>query len=259
MRESELVRTRAVASRLEVLEWALSTNAQLAAAATDAPDDYPHLSVMLTDDQRAGRGRLDRTWVAPAGSALAVSTLVRIPALPADARGWIPLAAGLAMVLAVRGRGVDRAALKWPNDVLVADRKVCGVLAEVVPGSADGIVVGAGVNTRMSRDELPVPTATSLALEGAHLDDDALLADFLTVLDAELSALVAAAGDADRSGLRGHVTQVCTTLGRSIRVHLPGGEQVEGIARDIHADGRLVIDVDDAQRLVAAGDVVHVR
>lgn len=259
MHETDLPRTRAIAGRLDVRERAGSTNAELVAVASADPDAYPHLSVLLTADQRAGRGRLDRAWIAPPGAALAVSTLLRVPAIPQESRGWIPLLAGLSMVRAVRARGAAPAVLKWPNDVLVGERKVCGILAEAVVGSPDAVVVGAGVNTRMTPDERPVPTATSLAIEGAEIDDDALLADYLTGLDEQLRALAAAGGDADRSGLRGRVVTECVTVGRSIRVLLPGGGELAGVARDIRADGRLVVEVDGSEQLVAAGDVVHVR
>src|SRR6478609_9336325 len=111
----------AISPRVQVVDATDSTNADVVRHATESPDAWPHLSLLLTTDQRAGRGRLDRTWVAPPGTALAVSVLVRVPGLPAVSRGWIPLVAGAAMTRAVaaqlRGTG-HRAGLKWPNDVL---------------------------------------------------------------------------------------------------------------------------------------------
>src|SRR4051794_34125502 len=121
----------AISPRLQVIETTDSTNADVVRHVTQAPAEWPHLSLLLTTDQRAGRGRLDRTWVAPPGTALAVSVLVRVPGIPAEARGWIPLAAGAAMTRAVREqvRGTGHnTGLKWPNDVLLDGGKLCGIL-----------------------------------------------------------------------------------------------------------------------------------
>ena len=181
MQTGEFPRAVAVAARLDVVARTGSTNADLLAAAAQQSDVYPHLSVLLTDDQRAGRGRLDRTWTAPAGAALAISVLVRVPHIPVDLRGWVPLIAGAAMTLAIRGQFAPGApdassgvALKWPNDVLIDGAKVCGILAQVLPGEPDAIVIGAGINTRMTPEQLPVPTATSLAIAGADVHPDRL-------------------------------------------------------------------------------------
>ena len=157
--------TAAISPRVQVVESTDSTNADVVRHVTEAPADWPHLSLLLTNDQRAGRGRLDRTWVTPPGTALAVSVLVDVTGLPAAARGWIPLIAGAAMTRAIGAQltgSIHTAILKWPNDVLLDGQKVCGILAEVVPGRPDAVVVGAGVNTRMPRPDLPVTTAMGL-------------------------------------------------------------------------------------------------
>ncbi|GAA2003801.1 biotin--[acetyl-CoA-carboxylase] ligase [Microbacterium ulmi] len=255
-------RAAAVSPRLQVTESTGSTNADLAAAAAAAPADWPSLSVLLTADQRAGRGRLDRTWTAPPGTALAVSTLVRVPGIPPHARGWIPLAAGAAMTRAVasqvRGTG-HSPGLKWPNDVLLDGLKVCGILAEVVPGHPDAVVVGAGVNTRMPQADLPVATATSFAALGLESDDDRLLADYLVALGEHLAALAATDGDAAAAGVLGEVEALCTTVGSDVVVSLPDGAKLAGRAQRIDPDGRLVVVTGDAETAVSAGDVVHVR
>ncbi|HCM49247.1 MAG TPA: biotin--[acetyl-CoA-carboxylase] ligase, partial [Microbacterium sp.] len=125
MQAGDFPRAAIIAGRLDVVPYTGSTNADLLAAVAVEPDAYPHLSVLVTDDQRAGRGRLDRTWTAPAGAALAISVLVRVSGIPADQRGWVPLIAGAAMTRALRGQfapdaaeGGPRVGLKWPNDVL---------------------------------------------------------------------------------------------------------------------------------------------
>lgn len=258
-------RAAAVAARLDVLPETGSTNADLRAHSDDLVG-WPHMSALVTANQTAGRGRLDRVWTAPAGASLAVSVLLRRLPVSPEVRGWIPLAAGLAMADAVAAQLPGRdVGVKWPNDVLVDDveaggtvtdaRKICGILAEA---TGDAVIVGAGVNTAMTESELPVPTATSFAVLGVHADEDRLLAEYLQALDAHLAALVAADG-AVRSGLHAAVTARCVTLGREVRVSLPGGELVEGRATRLDPDGRLVVRTDEVERTISAGDVVHAR
>lgn len=229
---------------LLVVDSSPSTNTELLALATQR--DLAPFTTLVTDHQTAGRGRLDRAWVAPRGASIAISVVV-----PGDLGGWIPLAAGVAMTDAVRTVLGDRVALKWPNDVLVDDRKVCGILAELLP---DGrVVVGAGLNTRMSAAELPVPTATSLAIAGADPESvDAVLAAYLTGLREHLGR--------HRAELRRRVRERCSTLGRPVRIDLPGGGVLLGSALDVDDAGRLEVDVPGRGVVaVAAGDVVHVR
>lgn len=248
-------RAKGVVARLETVARTGSTNADLRAHADDV-EAWPHLSTLITRDQTAGRGRLDRTWVAPDGTALAISVLLR--ELPADqaSRGWVPLAAGEAMAQAVAAQlpGHD-VAVKWPNDVLVDGRKICGILAEA---TQDAVVVGAGVNTAMAPEQLPVPTATSFAALGVDVDEDELLAAYLRVLGDHLSALIAA-GDAVTSGLHAAVTARCATIGQEVRVSLPGGRLREGTATALDANGRLLVVAEGAEHAISAGDVVHVR
>jgi BirA family biotin operon repressor/biotin-[acetyl-CoA-carboxylase] ligase len=252
----------AVSPRLQAVETTDSTNADVVAAASADPDGWPHLSALVTTDQRAGRGRMDRVWVAPPDTALAVSALVRVGRLPVEARGWIPLIAGAAMARAVAtqlsGTG-NTSGLKWPNDVLVNGGKICGILAEALPGTMDAVVVGAGVNTRMTQADLPVATATSFAALGLECDEDRLLASYLTALDEQLDALMAAGGDAGASGVLGEVESLCLTLGADIVVSLPDGTSIEGRAQRIDAAGRLVVVAGEREIPVAAGDVRHVR
>ncbi len=213
----------AVSPRVQVAETTDSTNADVIRHVVADPDAWPHLSVLLTTDQRAGRGRLDRTWVTPPDTAIAISAVVRVPAIAYADRGWIPLIAGAAMTRAVAAqlRGTAHTAtLKWPNDVLADGAKLCGILAEVVPGHPDIIVIGAGVNTRMTTPDLPVDTATSFAVLGVEVDEDRLVADYLTALDEQLGALAAAVGNASIAGIRAEIEALCSTLGhRRRRAH----------------------------------------
>ncbi|PSL38766.1 BirA family biotin operon repressor/biotin-[acetyl-CoA-carboxylase] ligase [Labedella gwakjiensis] len=256
-----LDRSSRLAARLEWRAQSASTNADLVAAAADP--GWPDLSVIATDTQTAGRGRLDRTWVTPPGSALAVSVLLR-PAVPIERLGWIPLIAGLAVARTADSLldGVEDVgvAVKWPNDVLIGGRKLCGILAEL---TADGsVVVGAGINTAATADELPVDTATSLAVEGASTTAvDDVLSTYLTELSSLYRSFVDAGGDATAAGIRAAVTERCATVGSRIRLDMPGGGVVHGTARGIDADGRLVVQPHDGSGLlpVSAGDVTHVR
>lgn len=246
----------AAAARLEIVASTGSTNADLRAHAGDAAA-WPHLSAILTEDQVAGRGRLDRVWTAPAGSAIALSVLLRVEGVPVTERGWIPLAAGLAMADAIAAQLPGRdMGVKWPNDVLVGERKICGILAEAL--GSDAVIVGSGVNTRMTEQQLPVPTATSFAVEGAAVDVDLLVAGYLARLDGWVAGLVEH-GSATASGLRDAVVARCVTLGRTVRAVLPGGAERVGRATGLADDGSLIIAADGAEHRVSAGDIVHLR
>lgn len=274
-------RSRAAVPRLEFLEQAGSTNDELRAAVTGADaSGWPHGSVIVTDDQTAGRGRLGRTWLAPTGKTLAISLLVRpgevAGSLPLGSLGWLPLLAGAAMTETVRGV-VERAAegpvdpddrsgglevaLKWPNDVLVSGYKVCGILSELV---ADGsaVIIGTGLNLTLDEHDLPTLTSTSLLLAtGRRPDADAVLAEYLERVLASIERFAAHGGDAVASGAADRVAALCGTLGHEVRVELPGGTELLGTAERIDRDGRLVIrDRENGEpQAVAAGDVTHLR
>ncbi len=254
----DLPRTAALVPRLDWRDAAASTNSELVALATADPGGWPAWSVLVTDTQTAGRGRLGRAWTAPPGSSLAVSVLLR-PRIPAARYGWLSLTAGTAMARSLQALGVA-ATVKWPNDVLIGGRKVCGLLAEALPGGA-GAVLGAGLNHRLAADELPVPTATSLAIEGGPTDPDVLLAGWLEQLRRLVTAFEEAGGDPDASGLRDAVVGACETVGRRVRVSLPDGSAVVGTATGIDEDGRIEVATDriGGATAIATGDVEHLR
>jgi BirA family biotin operon repressor/biotin-[acetyl-CoA-carboxylase] ligase len=206
---------------------------------------------------------------------------LRPATVPAAKRGWLPLLAGVAVANAVRsvtsgvsggpggesGAGRDgggiEAVLKWPNDVLVGDRKLAGILAEQSPdGSA--VVIGIGLNVAIPADALPVsPTgkpATSLLVEGALVAREPLLLSVLRQLD-RWYVPFRADPDPVRTGLLDAYRSLCATLGRRIRVELPVGRVLIGTATGIDADGRLLVTEDSGKGTLAisAGDVVHVR
>jgi BirA family biotin operon repressor/biotin-[acetyl-CoA-carboxylase] ligase len=253
-----------VAARLDAVAGTASTNDDLVGLA--GSEALPEFAVVVTLSQSAGRGRLGRTWEAPPGTSLAASVLLRPQdhGMGLDRYGWIPLLAGLAMTRAVRQLVPDReVALKWPNDVLIEGRKVCGVLSELLPDGAT-VVVGSGLNLTIPRDALPVPTATSLLLEGVGRPADELadlaLARYLGELK-RLWGAFSAGADAGRDGIRVAVSGVCSTLGQDVRVALPGGGEHLGTAIELDEAGRLLIRTRPGGRIqaVAAGDVTHLR
>ena len=206
-----------------------STNADLLAIADRAPDR----SVLRADHQTAGRGRLDRRWEAPPGSNLLVSVLFRdVPVEPSELTRRV----GLAIVDAAAQVAGVSAVLKWPNDVLVDDAKVAGILAQRAPEGA--VVVGAGVNL-------------GWAPEGATRFGDIVPAVFLAAMLRAYEALPADIGDRYRA--------VLATLGRRVRVERPN-DAIVGIAVDVDDAGRLtVIDECAITHHVDVGDVVHLR
>lgn len=239
---------------VEVHERLASTNA-LAMSRGRAWD------VVVAEHQEAGRGRLDRSWVAPAGTSLTFSATV--PA-PVSAPGWVPLLAGLAVAEAVLAVTGLRAVLKWPNDVLLPDdghRKVCGVLCEYRPqrpGEEALVVVGIGLNVSQTRDELPVDTATSLALAGADpIDREDLLVTVLDRFAIRYAALLAGGSAAD--GVRAAYRGVCATLRTHVHLERPGAAPASALAVDVDDDGALVVDDGSGPTRYAAGDVTHLR
>ena len=247
--------TRLPDHQVEVVEEADSTNALVVERAQAGG---PEGLVIVAEHQTAGRGRLDRTWETPARSALTFSVLLRPTAAP-EAWPWIPLLTGYEVSKALRAAGFD-ATVKWPNDVLLrrhdgAERKVAGILVERVetPGGPTA-VVGVGLNVGMTEDELPVPEATSLAVEGDAPDRTELLG---LLLDTLWEGYVAwqEGGEAATAHLAASYAAACSTIGRQVRVDLPPGGVLTGTATGIDPAGRLLVD----GTAVSAGDVVHVR
>ena len=232
-----------------------STNEDLLAAARAGAGEG---TVLVAEQQTSGRGRLGRSWVSQPSAALTFSVLLRPAGVPRPGRGWLPLLAGVAVASALRaGTGLE-VGLKWPNDVLAGGAKLAGILAEQ---AGDAVVLGIGINVSASQDELPSAAATSLALQGAPgADREELLVGLLRQLEHWYRRWGGpAAGDAIGSGLRAEYLRLSATVGREVRVELPGGGVLAGQARDIDLTGRLVVLTAEGETAVSAGDVVHVR
>jgi len=242
--------------RIEVEEATPSTNASLTERAHAGEEPG---FVLVTEHQTDGRGRLDRVWETPARSSLTLSVLLQ-PDVPQGDWPWLPLLTGYAVQAALADRLPD-IALKWPNDVLVdgagsgLGRKVAGILVERIETDRGPMaVVGIGINVDQTLDELPVALATSVSLEaGEPVDRTGLLGQVLGSLHG-LQGLID-----EPAVLRRAYADVCVTLGRTVDVHLPGGDVRRGEALDIDGTGALVVGTEEGAFTVAAGDVVHVR
>jgi BirA family transcriptional regulator, biotin operon repressor / biotin---[acetyl-CoA-carboxylase] ligase len=231
-----------------------STNAYLQ---RQARQGAPEGMVAVAVHQSAGRGRLDRRWEAPPGASLLVSVLFR-PDLDLAELHLCTAAMALAAAEACRRVAGVGPVLKWPNDVLVGEEKLAGVLAEAAfdggPGGAVAVVVGLGLNI-----DWPGPEGaggTSLAAVGAGtVDRPALLEALLDALSARRALLDSVAG---RRAVVAELRNCCVTLGRRVRVAL-AAEVVVGVATEIDEAGHLVVRTADGLRTVSAGDVVHLR
>lgn len=230
---------------VRLVDETASTNADLVAAAKQGVAGG---LALVAESQTAGRGRLDRSWIAPPRSSVLLSVLLTPTTAPAT---WtlLPLLTGVAVVEAVRATAHVDAVLKWPNDVLVDRRKLGGILAERVD---DAVVIGLGVNVSTRADELPPDAnATSLALASGGTDRDPLVMEILRALRRRLDIWEAASGASD--AVLPAYREICTTIGTQIAIELPGGTVVRGTADEVDDSGRLVVD----GQPYAAGDVVH--
>jgi BirA family biotin operon repressor/biotin-[acetyl-CoA-carboxylase] ligase len=260
---------------IHVVDQTGSTNADLLAAARSGAAAG---TVLVAEEQTAGRGRLDRSWQSEPGASLTFSVLLRPAGVPAASLGWLPLLTGVAMVSALRAQTGLEIGLKWPNDVLAgapgaaaaggaADAggtdagggKLAGILAEQ---AGDAVVVGIGLNVSATESELPPGPATSLSLAGAaDPDRQTILVSLLTELEHWYLRWSAGPrpGDAEACGLRASYLQYCATIGRDVRVEMPGGTMLTGRATDVDGVGRLLVTAGDSVHAISAGDVVHVR
>ena len=255
---------------IQVTEQTGSTNADLLAAARSGA---PAGTVLVAEEQTAGRGRLDRSWQSAPGASLTFSVLLRPSGVPVTSWGWLPLLIGVAMVSALRAQTGLELSLKWPNDVLAGPArgdaagggaargggKLAGILAEQ---AGDAVVVGIGLNVSATESELPGRPATSLWLAGAaDPDRQAILLALLTELEHWYLRWSGGPrpGDAEASGLRASYLQSCATIGRDVRVEMPGGKMLTGRAAEVDGFGRLLVTACDGVHAVSAGDVVHVR
>ena len=208
----------------------------------------PEGTVAVAEHQTAGRGRFGRSWIAPPGTSLLLSVLLR-PDLPEHRLHLVPAALALAAGDACHAEAGFRPDLKWPNDLVVAGRKLAGVLAE--RASPRAVVAGIGINVKWTEppEELVGVATTVSEVAGREVAGDALLTRLLDALGS-----LCGRWDEVADRYRGS----CSTLGRPVRVELPQ-ESFVGTARSLSEEGHLVVEVGTRERVVAAGDVVHLR
>lgn len=258
---------------VDYVEQTGSTNTDLMQAENVADG-----TVLLTNEQVSGKGRLGRTWVSPAGSQLILSVLILPETL--EHLGTLPLASGLAVTDTVEG-----SVLKWPNDVHIDGNKLCGILAEagpvgaafksapktefnkaelnkaevnkaeVAPKTETGatpsarVVVGMGLNVTLTREQLPIEKATSLALEGRDTDRTELAIALLKNLRRRITQW-----ENQDPQLMADYRKVCSTIGQEVRLEAPTGDVV-GVVEGIADDGRINV----GGEYYSAGDVTHLR
>ncbi|QUY63607.1 biotin--[acetyl-CoA-carboxylase] ligase [Gulosibacter molinativorax] len=253
------------------LEWhdeVAGTNALMRERFVDQEERFVPFHSIATGSQTAGRGRLDREWVAPAGASLAISTYLEFSADAArESIGWVPLAAGVALrdaLVELAPTLAEQLSIKWPNDLLLNGKKVSGILGEML-GVVDGgerfaCVVGVGVNLTTPESGLPTERAIALDSVSVEVTGRALAATFVRKLATRILELTATNGDADAAGLRADLLLHCSTIDSDVRVTLPGDADLVGRAIGITAQGNL--EVRDARGEVHAinvGDIEHVR
>jgi BirA family biotin operon repressor/biotin-[acetyl-CoA-carboxylase] ligase len=218
-----------------------------------ALEGAPAWTVIAAGHQTAGRGRLGRSWQDVPGKALLCSVILR-PRLAPEEIHPISLAAAVAMIDAARSPSL---AAKWPNDLVVGERKCGGILAEadVRGGAVRHVVLGGGVNVSTGPEDLPLElrgTTTSLAIEGAGIDRDRLLTGFLGSLRTMLQ------GPGFPRDIVDAYRPRCRTLGRWVRAITASGVAVEGRAVDVDGGGSLLVERGGGVERVAFGEVEHV-
>jgi BirA family biotin operon repressor/biotin-[acetyl-CoA-carboxylase] ligase len=205
-------------------------------------------TILASEYQTSGRGRLDRSFDAAPHSALTFSIYVE-PHV--DKREWsfLTLLAGLSVHEALHALDSNvKVGVKWPNDLLIGEKKFAGMIAQATD---KGVVLGIGINVGMSQQELPVENATSLAIEGFEkLDRNEILASIINHFEINMQMW-----ELDQSLLAAY-REASVTIGKEVSVTIPGGEVIESQAVDISDTGALMLE---GGREVTVGDVVHLR
>ena len=231
--------------KLEVVARTGSTNSDLAARARCG--QCPDFTALVALDQGTGKGRLTRTWTTPPGTAVAMSV-----ALPLAGEHWglVPIAMGVAVVRALADCGID-ATLKWPNDVYIGEKKVCGVLGEIAEST---IVIGAGINILQTSENIGFDTGISVVMAGSRATREEVTARVLIHLEETVDLL-----QSDPHALIEAYRSVSATVGKNVRIYHDEITYIDGHAIDIAEDGQLLVDVDGNIRPFASGDVYHLR
>jgi len=210
--------------------------------------------VLVAEFQSAGRGRMQRKFVAEPGSALLFSSFIT----PREGRGswgWLPLLSSQAVFAALQSHVGETASLslKWPNDILLNDKKIAGLLCErLVSSVGNGVLIGIGINVSMSSEQLPTPLASSLQIEGyGAIDREDLLVSVLQKMTVYLQRW-----SSDDQNLVSDYRQVSSTVGTRVRVEKPGGIIIQSRAVDVEKSGSLILENGE---VISVGDVIHLH
>ncbi len=238
--------------RLDVVASTGSTNADVASEAARGELEG---RVLVALEQTAGRGRLTRRWASPAQGSVSMSLLLQ-PRPSFERWGWLSLMAGMAVrsaLLELSG-GRDDVELKWPNDVLVGGRKVCGILSTRVEHATGArAVVGIGINVSVPPEQLPVPTATSLHSEDIPASWPEVVQGVLRRFEPLYRAWQ------DGASHRSAYEEACASIGRELTIHTGPDALVEGRGVGVDETGRILVRDAMSTRAFAVGDVVHAR
>ena len=197
--------------------------------------------VLISEYQSAGRGRLDRFFIAPPNAALLFSIYLEDEL----ELNWLPLIAGIAVANALKD--FSNVTLKWPNDIQINEMKCGGILAEKI---ATGVVVGIGLNIYQNQDELPIKEATSLALNGFTGEREQILISILQEF-----GLLIRKWPSNQSQIKDRYITLSSTIGKNVEATLPSGEVVTGLASSVSEKGELIV----GERLINVGDIRHLR
>ena len=232
--------------RVSVVEITGSTQDDLYHRATTS--EGVSKSVIAAEYQSSGRGRLDRTFIAPATSALTFSLYIE-PKVEKEEWSFLTLLTGISICEALTL--IDpkiSIGLKWPNDLIIGEKKVGGIIAQATD---KGVVIGIGINVEMSHEELPVENATSLAIQGfANLNRNAIMSAILNHIEVNFQVWELGQSFIDQ------YRQLSVSIDKEVEVTLPGGALIRSKAVGISESGALLLENGEA---VTVGDVVHLR
>ena len=252
----EAARAAGIVAPVHYVKVTGSTNTDVLALAREGA---PEWTLLVAGEQRSGRGRLGRTWASLEGRSLLASVLLRPQVAPSDAP-LLPLLVAVCMVRAIRStNGVD-VTCKWPNDLVVGERKLGGILAEASVDSdrLSFVVIGTGVNVAEEPSDFPPeirPTATSILMEGGRIYGIALLREYLR----ELRAMYSPTGENLRTVVLDEYRTLCSTIGREVVATTTAGGATRGRAVGVGESGELLVKSGSGIEAVGFGEVLHLR
>ena len=244
-----LSQTASVVNRLIELDTVDSTNLELARRLQ--AEQIENFSLVVSHCQTAGMGRLGRAWVSEPGSSISASLYLN--SKHTEELGWATLIAAVSIRSAIAKLVSHEVLVKWPNDVLVDEKKISGILAQIQPDGS--LILGFGLNLKAQQGA--PETATALDLLGIHKSFDEVLHAVVRNFRVRW-AIFEADPQVAITKTRGELLEASATLGKSVRAELPGGGEVFGVAKDIDREGRLVIHTPEPV-VVSAADVWHLR